>query len=71
MSEKKMTMKLDGKEWWREGVQFQCQGSGKCCTSHGQYGFVYLTPADRKRIAEAAARNLRLAIATTTCSASS
>lgn len=47
-----LKMKLDGKEWWREGVRFECQGSGKCCTSHGQYGFVYLTPDDRKRMAK-------------------
>ncbi|MBX3039772.1 MAG: YkgJ family cysteine cluster protein [Bdellovibrionaceae bacterium] len=45
-------MKLDGKEWWREGVQFQCQGSGKCCTSHGEYGFVYMTPKDRQNMAK-------------------
>ncbi|HRO66077.1 MAG TPA: YkgJ family cysteine cluster protein [Pseudobdellovibrionaceae bacterium] len=53
MSEpKKMIMKLDGKEWWREGVRFQCQGSGKCCTSHGEYGFVYMTPKDRRNMAK-------------------
>jgi Fe-S-cluster containining protein len=39
-------------EWWRKGVQFECQGSGKCCVSRGQYGFVYLTLADRKRMAK-------------------
>lgn len=50
MSELKL--KLDGKEWWRDGVKFECQGSGKCCTSHGQYGFVYLTPDDRRRMAK-------------------
>lgn len=50
--EKKLTVKLTGKEWWREGVRFECQGSGKCCTSHGEFGFVYLTPKDRKRMAE-------------------
>lgn len=42
----------NGKEWWRDGVQFQCQGSGKCCTSHGEFGFVYLTLEDRKRFAK-------------------
>ncbi len=40
------------KEWWAEGVQFQCQGSGKCCTSHGEFGFVFMTPEDRKRMAK-------------------
>ncbi len=47
-----MKLRIDGKEWWREGVRFQCQGSGKCCTSHGEFGFVYLTKEDRKRFAE-------------------
>jgi Fe-S-cluster containining protein len=39
------------KSWYSEGLQFACQGSGKCCTSHGEFGFVYLTLADRKRMA--------------------
>ncbi len=40
-------------EWWeKEGVRFECQGSGKCCVSRGQYGFVYLTGADRVRMAK-------------------
>ena len=38
--------------WWSEGIRFQCQGSGKCCTSHGEFGFVFLTPEDRQRIAQ-------------------
>jgi len=40
------------KEWWSEGLRFQCQGSGKCCTSHGEYGFVFLTKEDRQRMAK-------------------
>ncbi len=40
------------KEWWSEGLRFQCQGSGKCCTSHGEYGFVFLTKEDRQRMAD-------------------
>ncbi len=40
------------KQWWHSGVQFQCQGSGKCCTSHGEYGFVFLTLEDRRRFAK-------------------
>lgn len=40
------------KKWWDKGIRFECQGSGKCCLSHGQYGFVYLTLKDRKRIAK-------------------
>lgn len=38
--------------FYEEGLRFECQGSGKCCTSRGGYGYVYLTPADRKRFAE-------------------
>jgi hypothetical protein len=37
--------------WWQDGVRFQCQGSGKCCVSHGEFGFVYLTLEDRQRMA--------------------
>lgn len=33
------------------GLRFECQGSGKCCTSHGQYGYVFLTLEDRRRLA--------------------
>lgn len=40
------------KPWWKDGIQFQCQGSGKCCVSHGEYGFVFLTLQDRKRMAK-------------------
>lgn len=40
------------KKWWEEGVRFECQGSGKCCTSHGEYGHVFLTQEDRKRFAK-------------------
>lgn len=39
------------KAWWKSGVRFECQGSGKCCVSHGQFGFVYMTLADRQRMA--------------------
>jgi len=40
------------KPWWGEGLRFQCQQSGKCCVSHGEYGFVYLTKEDRRNIAQ-------------------
>jgi Fe-S-cluster containining protein len=40
------------KPWWENGIRFECQGSGKCCTSHGEFGFVFLTPQDRQRIAK-------------------
>ena len=44
------------KRWWEDGIRFECRGSGKCCTSRGQYGYVYLTLKDRRRLA----RGLRL-----------
>ena len=34
-----------------EGLKFECQGSGKCCISRGEWGFVYLTIEDRRRLA--------------------
>jgi Fe-S-cluster containining protein len=38
--------------WWEKGIRFSCQGSGQCCTSHGEYGYVYLTLEDRRRMAK-------------------
>lgn len=38
-------------QFHKNGLKFQCQGSGKCCTSHGEYGFVFLTLEDRQRMA--------------------
>ena len=37
--------------WWKKGVQFECQGSGCCCVSRGEYGYVYLTLTDRRKLA--------------------
>lgn len=39
--------------FWSEGIRFQCQGSGNCCVSHGEYGSVYVTLEDRRRLAHA------------------
>ncbi len=39
-------------DFYKNGIQFECQGSGKCCTSHGEYGFVFLTLKDRQRMAQ-------------------
>lgn len=38
--------------FYENGLKFECQGSGKCCTSHGEFGFVYLSLEDRKRFAK-------------------
>lgn len=51
-SKRKLAPKEAKADWWAEGVRFQCQGSGKCCTSHGEFGFVFLTLEDRRRIAQ-------------------
>lgn len=40
------------KPFLSEGVRFECQGSGKCCTSHGEFGFVFVTLEDRRRFAK-------------------
>ncbi len=37
--------------WWSSGVRFECTGSGRCCVSRGEYGFVYLTRDDRRQLA--------------------
>ena len=37
--------------FYEQGLKFECQGSGKCCTSHGEFGFVFLTQEDRRRFA--------------------
>lgn len=39
-------------EFYQKGLQFECQGSGRCCTSRGEYGFVFLTLSDRRRMAQ-------------------
>lgn len=38
--------------FYEQGLRFECQGSGKCCTSHGEFGFVFLTKEDRTRFAK-------------------
>ena len=37
---------MDKKTWYSEGIFFECQGSGRCCTSHGEFGYVYFTEED-------------------------
>ncbi|MCB9025759.1 MAG: YkgJ family cysteine cluster protein [Bdellovibrionaceae bacterium] len=38
--------------WYNKGLKFQCQGSGKCCISRGEYGYVYLDKNDRINMAK-------------------
>lgn len=41
-----------GEAFYSEGLRFECQQSGQCCTSRGEYGYVYLTREDRRRLAD-------------------
>ena len=41
------------KAFWHDGLRFECQGSGRCCKARGRYGYIYLTLADRRRLAAA------------------
>lgn len=45
--------------FYEQGLKFECQGSGKCCTSHGEFGFVFLTKEDRVRFAKHLKLSLR------------
>lgn len=39
------------KSFYKDGIKFECQGSGKCCTTRGKYEYVYMSFKDRKRLA--------------------
>ncbi|MDR3607855.1 MAG: YkgJ family cysteine cluster protein [Oligoflexia bacterium] len=39
-------------KFWKQGIRFECQGTGRCCASRGSYGYVYLTLEDRRRFAK-------------------
>jgi Fe-S-cluster containining protein len=43
----------------QDGIHFECQSSGNCCVSHGEYGYVFLTETDQQLIA----KSLRLKVA--------
>lgn len=40
------------KKWWKKGVQFECQGCGACCISHGEFSYVYVNRSERKKMAQ-------------------
>jgi hypothetical protein len=50
--EKRVQTKKTDDKFWKNGVRFECQGTGRCCTSRGSYGYVYLTLKDRQRLAK-------------------
>jgi uncharacterized protein len=37
--------------WYQDGLRFQCQRTGNCCRTHGEYEFVYLSETDVTAIA--------------------
>jgi len=37
---------------YKNGIRFECQGSGNCCVSRDSYGFVYLSDVDIKRFSK-------------------
>jgi hypothetical protein len=41
------------RKFYEKGIRFECQGTGRCCVSRGEYGYVYLTLNDRRRMARA------------------
>ncbi len=43
---------MASKQWTPKNLKFKCQGSGNCCVSRGEYGFVFLTLTDRKMMAK-------------------
>jgi uncharacterized protein len=42
---------IKGKQFYLNGIRFECQGDGKCCKTRGKYGYVYLSFSDRRRLA--------------------
>ena len=42
---------MSDKPWFSNGLRFECQRCGRCCTNRGGYAFVYLTEADTARLA--------------------
>jgi Fe-S-cluster containining protein len=39
------------RNFYKEGIRFECRGEGNCCVSRGRYGHVYLSFNDRRRLA--------------------
>ncbi|MCP5022114.1 MAG: YkgJ family cysteine cluster protein [bacterium] len=37
--------------WYRDGLCFSCTACGNCCTSNGEYAYVYVTPPEIQAIA--------------------
>lgn len=37
--------------WYKDGIRFECQETGKCCTNHGEYAWVYVSRDEQNAIA--------------------
>lgn len=42
---------MAGRPFFKDGIRFKCQGTGRCCTARGTYGYVYFNRQDRRQIA--------------------
>ena len=42
---------MNPKPWYHKGLRFECQRSGNCCKTHGEYAYIYLTPHEVVSIA--------------------
>jgi len=44
-------MKYVDPKFYSAGLRFKCQKCGRCCQSHGDYSYVYLSLPERRRLA--------------------
>lgn len=42
---------MNDKSWYDKGLRFECQRCGECCTSRGEYAYVYVNHAEREALA--------------------
>jgi Fe-S-cluster containining protein len=49
--QKMKAMHRKAAKFYKDGIHFECQHSGKCCRSRGAYGYIYVSFQDRKRLA--------------------
>lgn len=40
------------KPWYDKGLRFKCSACGACCSTHGEYAYVYLAEGDVRAIAQ-------------------
>ncbi len=44
-------MRKTDKSIYSSGIRFECTGCGECCKARGSYAYVYVTLAERQRLA--------------------